>query len=72
MTISEHPSLRRPYTSSLLIIPATVVSSTDSPVTDSLASSIMKGDVRDSAYADAVGISSSALVSSSDLLICSR
>jgi hypothetical protein len=60
VTISEHPSLGQPYTSSLLTIPAIVLSSTDSPVTDSLASSIMKGDARDSAYADAVGISSSA------------
>jgi hypothetical protein len=48
------------------------------PVTDSLASSIVKGDVRevstvmkDTAYSDVVGLSFLLLVLSSDLLVCS-
>ena len=50
----------------------------DSSIMDSLASSIVNGDVReadtamkDTVYSDAVGLSCSAFVLSSDLLVCS-
>jgi hypothetical protein len=58
--------------------PMTAASWMDSPVTDSLAHSIVKSDAReadtatkDTAYSDAVGLSFSAFVMSSDLLVCS-